>query len=81
LANINNDNILVSIADLKAKEKKAFENLYDKYSGALFNIILRIVNSNEIAEDVLQESFVKIWKILIVMMMPRQLFYLDAEHQ
>jgi RNA polymerase sigma-70 factor (ECF subfamily) len=36
--------------------------LYDKYSGALFNIILRIVNSNEVAEDVLQESFIKIWK-------------------
>jgi RNA polymerase sigma-70 factor (ECF subfamily) len=62
LANINNDNIIVSIADLKAKEKKAFEHLYDKYSGALFNIILRIVNSNEVAEDVLQESFLKIWK-------------------
>lgn len=26
------------------------------------NIILRIVNSNELAEDVLQESFLKIWK-------------------
>ncbi|MFY7964107.1 MAG: RNA polymerase sigma factor [Chitinophagaceae bacterium] len=62
MTNINNDNIIVSIADLKAKDKKAFENLYDKYSGALFNIILRIVNSNEVAEDVLQESFLKIWK-------------------
>ena len=50
------------IADLKAKNKTAFENLYDKYSGAMFNIILRIVNSNEVAEDVLQDSFLKIWK-------------------
>lgn len=50
------------IADLKAKDKTAFENLYDKYSGAMFNIILRIVNSNEVAEDVLQDSFLKIWK-------------------
>lgn len=62
MISINNDSITVSIAALKAKEKKAFENLYDKYSGALFNIILRIVNSNEVAEDVLQESFLKIWK-------------------
>ena len=62
MININNDSSTVSIAALKAKEKKAFENLYDKYSGALFNIILRIVNSNEVAEDVLQESFLKIWK-------------------
>lgn len=58
----NNDNITISIADLKAKEKVAFENLYDKYSGALFNIILKIVVSNEVAEDVMQDSFLKIWK-------------------
>ena len=58
----NTHNIQISIAELKAKDKKAFENLYDKYSGALFNIILRIVNNQVIAEDVLQESFVKIWK-------------------
>ena len=50
------------IADLKANDKTAFENLYDKYSGAMFNIILRIVQSNEVAEDVLQDSFLKIWK-------------------
>ena len=58
----NTNNILVSNAALKAKDKKAFENLYDKYSGALFNIILRIVNNQELAEDVLQESFLKIWR-------------------
>lgn len=52
----------ISIELLKAKDKKAFEELYDKYSGALFNIILRIVNHSQVAEDVLQESFLKIWK-------------------
>jgi RNA polymerase sigma factor (sigma-70 family) len=62
LTNTTNDTKLVLIADLKAKDKSAFENLYDKYSGAMFNIILRIVNSNEVAEDVLQDSFLKIWK-------------------
>jgi RNA polymerase sigma-70 factor (ECF subfamily) len=36
--------------------------LYDKYSGALFSIILRIVNNTEAAEDVLQEGFLKIWR-------------------
>lgn len=50
------------IADLKANDRAAFENLYDKYSGAMFNIIFRIVQSNEVAEDVLQDSFLKIWK-------------------
>lgn len=52
----------MSIANLKANDSVAFEHLYDKYSGAMFNIILRIVQSNEVAEDVLQDSFLKIWK-------------------
>jgi len=53
---------IISIELLKAKDKKAFEELYDKYSGALFSIILRIVNNTEAAEDVLQEGFLKIWR-------------------
>ncbi len=35
--------------------------LYDHYSKALFNIIYRIVENQEMSEDVLQECFVKIW--------------------
>ncbi|KAA5544893.1 sigma-70 family RNA polymerase sigma factor [Adhaeribacter rhizoryzae] len=35
--------------------------LYDKYSAALYGIILRIVKSEVVAEDVMQETFVKIW--------------------
>ena len=34
---------------------------YDKYSAALYGVILRIVKKEEIAEDVLQESLIKIW--------------------
>jgi RNA polymerase sigma factor (sigma-70 family) len=34
---------------------------YDAYGKALHNTILRIVKQEEIAEDVLQESMVKIW--------------------
>ncbi|CAN5287305.1 sigma-70 family RNA polymerase sigma factor [soil metagenome] len=35
--------------------------LYDHYSAALFGVIFRIVQDKETAEDVLQESFLKIW--------------------
>lgn len=38
--------------------------MYDNYSEALFGVINRIVQSEEIANDILQESFVKIWKSL-----------------
>ena len=36
--------------------------LYDRYSEVLYGIALKIVQSEEIASDVLQESFVKIWQ-------------------
>lgn len=37
------------------------EALYDMYSASLFGVISRIVVETEIAEDILQETFVKIW--------------------
>ncbi len=48
---------------LKQNDKAAFSYLYDHYSGALFGIILKIINQDEeTSEDVLQEVFIKIWK-------------------
>lgn len=46
---------------LKARETKAIQALYDMYSGALFGVISRIVQHTEIAEDLLQDTFIKIW--------------------
>jgi len=39
----------------------AFSYLYDNYAPVLFGIINRMITDRELAEDVLQESFVKIW--------------------
>lgn len=50
------------VASLKNREKRGFAKLYDSYSAALYGVILKIVRSEEIAQDVLQDSFVKIWK-------------------
>ncbi len=49
------------ISALRNQEKIAVEALYDMYSPALYGIIHRIVPHEEIAEDVLQDAFVKIW--------------------
>jgi RNA polymerase sigma factor (sigma-70 family) len=43
------------------QEKVAIEALYDMYSASLFGVISRIVIDTPTAEDVLQETFVKIW--------------------
>lgn len=35
--------------------------LYDHYSGAIYGAVLRILRTEEIAEEVLQDVFLKIW--------------------
>ena len=49
------------IQALRNKDKNGAEALYDMYSSALYGVIYRIVQHDEIAEDLLQETFVKIW--------------------
>lgn len=49
------------IALLRRKEKMALGYLYDNYSAALFGIILRIVQNEKVAEEVLQDAFMKVW--------------------
>lgn len=43
------------------RDKRGIEILYDNYSSALYGVINRIVQNDEVAEDVLQETFLKIW--------------------
>ncbi len=47
---------------LQSKDERGFSILYDNYSSALYGVILKIVRTEEIAADVMQDSFVKIWK-------------------
>ncbi|MCF0057936.1 RNA polymerase sigma factor [Dyadobacter sp. CY356] len=50
------------ISSLKGNSKEAFEYLYDHYASALYGIIMKIVKDEEKAADVMQDSFLKIWK-------------------
>lgn len=44
------------------KDDKAFTLLYDMYAKSLFGVISNLIKDKEEAEDVLQETFIKIWK-------------------
>lgn len=46
---------------LKERDQSAFSYLYDNYSAVLYGIIFKMLENRELAEDVLQEAFVKIW--------------------
>ena len=49
------------VLQLQQQHKPAFSYLYDNYAPALYNIIFRMVADVTLAEDILQEAFVKIW--------------------
>ncbi len=60
------DQIQISDAELihaiARGDEQAFASLYRRYSSLLFGYMLRILNSNAEAEDVLQEVFVHVWQ-------------------
>ena len=47
---------------LHQNDKQVMAIIYDQYSAALYGVVLRIVQSEVIAQDVMQDAFVKIWK-------------------
>ena len=49
------------VALLQSRDKQAFSYLYDNYAPALNNVIYRMVEDIALAEDILQEAFIKIW--------------------
>lgn len=57
---VNFEDMLVQ--GLRESNAKSINQLYKMYAPALFGIIKRIVKCDEIAEDILQDTFVKIWK-------------------
>jgi RNA polymerase sigma-70 factor (ECF subfamily) len=48
---------------LQKGDSDAFLELYNQYHPALYHYVLRFVKSPAIAEDVLQDVFLKIWEI------------------
>lgn len=44
-----------------ARDERAVAELYDRHSGLVFSVIWRILRSQVDAEDVLQETFVRVW--------------------
>ena len=47
---------------LQERNEKAISLLYEHYGDTLFGVAKKVVRDEELAQDVLQESFVKIWK-------------------
>jgi RNA polymerase sigma-70 factor, ECF subfamily len=47
---------------LRQKNREGFSLLYDRYAPALFGVICKMVKDEQIGEDLLQETFIKVWR-------------------
>jgi RNA polymerase sigma-70 factor (ECF subfamily) len=49
------------IARLQRRDPQAMAELYDLYGRLAYSLVLRIVRDNAIAEDLVQETFLRVW--------------------
>lgn len=49
----------ISLAALKAGDRNEFAQLVDAYSGPIYRLVLKMLNDQQDAEEVLQETFIK----------------------
>lgn len=56
------DDIETLIAQIALGDRAAFTRLHDATSGKLFAICLRVMKQRAIAEDAMQDVYVKVWK-------------------
>ena len=50
------------IARIRAGDENAMAHLYDRYSGIVYGVALRVLGNTSAAEDVLQEVFLQLWR-------------------
>ena len=50
------------MARLAMRDIKAFEALYDRYGTLVYSTALRVVGDVQLAEDIAQEVFLRIWR-------------------
>lgn len=50
------------VAPLVLRDERALEALYDRYSTAIYSLALRIVHHPEVAEEIVQETFLRVWR-------------------
>src|SRR3954466_2382570 len=49
------------VARLQRRDPQALAELYDRYGRAVYSLILRVVRDTGIAEDLVQEAFLRVW--------------------
>lgn len=50
------------VSRLMVKERSAYDSLYEQYSASIYGVVFRMLKEEAIAQDVLQETFIKVWR-------------------
>ncbi|MFK7747381.1 MAG: RNA polymerase sigma factor [Kordia sp.] len=59
ISKVNNDTLFIE--RFQNRDETALSKLYDKYSGAIYGVIIRMCRNEEAAQEILQETFMKAW--------------------
>jgi RNA polymerase sigma-70 factor, ECF subfamily len=59
VADLSDEELLHAIAD---KKMWAMQPLYERYSHLLYSLAYRVVTDTQVAEDLLQETFLAVWR-------------------
>lgn len=54
--------LIALLQRIAQQDQAALKSLYDACAGKLYGLALRVVSHRELAEDVLQEAFLNIWR-------------------
>jgi RNA polymerase sigma-70 factor (ECF subfamily) len=46
---------------LRQRDPRALAELYDRYGRAVYSLVLRVVRDTALAEDLVQETFLRVW--------------------
>src|SRR3954449_7956168 len=52
---------LALIEQLRQRDPGALEAAYDRYSAVVYSLFLRITRDQSVAEDLVQELFIRVW--------------------
>lgn len=63
MKNINKEELHILFEGIRNNNKTSFNTLYEKYKGLVYGVSFTICKNNEIADEVTQNVFFKIWRL------------------
>lgn len=60
MTNLQSGTTLVD--QIRNGDKQALARLYDAYSGMVYGVVLKMVKAEELAQEIVQDVFLKVWK-------------------